>query len=238
VAKQGVLGLIGGTSLLEAAPVRQALRREVETPYGTVALLEGHGLWFLQRHGLDGYTPPHRINHAAHLLALQQVGVQRILAIGSVGSLRLDLPPGTLVLPDDFYAPQVNPSYFADQRGHRPPGFHRAWRATLLQAWQRSGMPLPYDGGIYWQTTGPRFETPAEIRMMAPHAHLVGMTVAAEAILAGELEIPYVALCMVDNYANGLQATELSYASFKAQVHANEERLLFTLQSILEELQG
>ncbi|MBF0096514.1 MAG: MTAP family purine nucleoside phosphorylase [Magnetococcales bacterium] len=238
MVKQGTLGLIGGTSVLAAAPLRHALRHDVETPYGTVALLAQNGLWFLQRHGLDGYTPPHRINHLAHLLALQQVGVQRILAIGSVGSLRLDIPPGTLVLPDDFYAPQVNPTYFADQRGHRPPGFHRAWRSTLLQAWQKSGLPLPHDGGTYWQTTGPRFESPAEIRMMAAHAHLVGMTVAAETILAGELEIPYAALCMVDNFANGLQETELSYASFKAQVHANEERLLLILQRVLEELQG
>ncbi|WP_193771139.1 MTAP family purine nucleoside phosphorylase [Candidatus Magnetaquicoccus inordinatus] len=238
MAAQGALGLIGGTSLLAAAPVRRAQRREVETPYGPVSLLQQERLWFLQRHGLDGYTPPHRINHEAHLLALQQVGVQQILAVGSVGSLRMEIPPGTLVVPDDFYAPQVSPSFFADQRGHRPPGFHRGWRSALLHAWQKSALPLPVDGAIYWQTTGPRFETAAEIRLMAPHVHLVGMTVASEAILAGELAIPYAALCMVDNFANGLMAQELSYESFKAQVHANEERLLLTLQRLLEELLG
>ncbi|MBF0184860.1 MAG: MTAP family purine nucleoside phosphorylase [Magnetococcales bacterium] len=238
MAQFGTLALLGGTSLLEAAPLQRAVRREVETTYGVVSLLQQGDLYFLQRHGLDGYTPPHRINHLAHLLALQQVGVRRILAVGSVGSLRLPIAPGMLLLPDDFYAPQVNPSYFADQRGHVPPGFHRGWRNEVLQAWQKSGLPLPHDGGVYWQTTGPRFETAAEIRFMAPHVHVVGMTIAAEAILAGELALPYAAVCMVDNYANGLVAVELSYQSFKAQVAANKQTLLITLQKLLEELLG
>ncbi|MEO5363686.1 MAG: MTAP family purine nucleoside phosphorylase [Magnetococcus sp. DMHC-8] len=230
------LALVGGTSLLDAAPLRRATPLSVPTPHGAVTLLEQDGILFLQRHGLEGYTPPHLINHHAHLYALQQAGATRVLAIGSVGSLRLDLPPGTLVVPDDFYAPQVNLSCFTDQRGHRAPEFHPEWRARLLAVWQQTVLPPPRDGGIYWQTTGPRFETPAEIRLLAPHVHLVGMTIAAECILAGELELPYAALCIVDNFANGIQADKLSYASFKAQVQANKTLLLHTIQTLVEEL--
>ncbi|MBF0160651.1 MAG: MTAP family purine nucleoside phosphorylase [Magnetococcales bacterium] len=230
------LALVGGTSLLESALFRHATPRSVATDRGVVTLLEQEGVLFLQRHGLTAYTPPHRINHHANLLALQQAGAERVLAIGSVGSLRLDLPPGTLVLPDDFYAPHVNLSFFEDQRGHRAPEFDPQWRAAVLEAWQRTALPLPHTQGIYWQTIGPRFETPAEIRLLAPHVHLVGMTVASECILAGELGLPYAALCMVDNFANGICAEKLSYESFKVQVHANEAVLQHAIQVLIKEL--
>ncbi|MBF0459804.1 MAG: MTAP family purine nucleoside phosphorylase [Magnetococcales bacterium] len=230
------LALIGGTSLLESTPFRHATPVEVTTPYGVVTLLEQAGLLFLQRHGWADYTPPHRINHHANLYALQQAGAERVLAVGSVGSLRLDLSPGTLVVPDDFYAPHLGISYFDDQRGHRVPEFHPQWRAHLLESWQQTVLPPPRSHGIYWQTLGPRFETPTEIRLLAPHVHLVGMTIASECILAGELDLPYAALCMVDNFANGLRAEKLSYAAFQAQVQANKALLLHTIQVLLEEL--
>ncbi|MEO5353410.1 MAG: MTAP family purine nucleoside phosphorylase [Magnetococcus sp. XQGC-1] len=232
------LALVGGTGLLGSAFWSDATPISVSTPYGDVTLLQQGGLFFLQRHGLEQYTPPHRINHHAHIHALQQVGAERVLAVGSVGSLRRDLPPGTLVVPDDFYAPYLNLTFFTDQRGHRAPEFDPAWRATLLAAWSRTDLPPPRDSGIYWQTNGPRFETAAEIRILAPHVHLVGMTIASECILAGELGLPYAALCMVDNFANGIGTEKFSYASFKAQVQANEPVLLRVIQGIVKELLG
>ena len=75
----------------------------------------------------------------------------------------------------------------------------------MIEAWEAGGQ-APRDGGVYWQTIGPRFETPAEIRLIAPHADVVGMTIASECILAGELGLEYAALCVVDNLANGLGA--------------------------------
>ncbi|MBF0612715.1 MAG: MTAP family purine nucleoside phosphorylase [Magnetococcales bacterium] len=231
------LALIGGTSLLETSGLQQAEPIRVETDYGPVELLRGQHWLFLQRHGLQEYTPPHAINHHAHFQALQKVGVKKILALGSVGSLRHSLPPGTLVIPDDFYAPMVNPSYFKDARGHRPPGFHPAWRSHLVQTCQRLQMPQPVAGGVYWQTPGPRFETPVEIRFHQPHCHVVGMTIASECILAGELELPYAALCMVDNLANGLSEHPLSYESFRQQVRENHALLHAILPPLLQALQ-
>ena len=230
------LALIGGTSLLESPQFRDATPLPMGTPYGPVTLLEQNGILFLQRHGLEQYTPPHLINHRANIHALHQAGAQRVLSIGSVGSMRQDILPGTMVVPDDFYAPHLGISFFEDQRGHKPPGFHPTWRETILEHWQRSGLPLPQIGGIYWQTIGPRFETPAEIRILQPHVHLVGMTVAAECILAGELDLPYAALCMVDNFANGIHEEILSYESFKAQVHANEVQLRHTIKALIREI--
>lgn len=226
--------LIGGTSLLESPLFAGAARRTEKTPHGPVVLMEHGELLFLQRHGVESYTPPHLINHRANLKALQQAGAERILAVGSVGSLRLDIPPGAMVVPDDFYAPHLGLSYFEDVRGHRAPAFDASLRQRILSVWQRSSLPPPVAGGVYWQTIGPRFETPAEIRAHQPIAHVVGMTVAAECILACELEIPYAALCMVDNYANGLVAEPLSYEAFRQQVRANEARLLLTVETLLQ----
>ncbi|MBF0620321.1 MAG: MTAP family purine nucleoside phosphorylase [Magnetococcales bacterium] len=230
------LALIGGTSLLEAKHFQTAKQHQISTPHGVVTLLEQDEIFFLQRHGLENYTPPHRINHFAHMAALKEIGVDRILAIGSVGSLRDDLPPGTLVLPDDFYAPQVNLSFFTDQRGHIAPCFDASWRQKILGLWKTTPLKEPVNGGIYWQTTGPRFETPAEIRFHQGRVDLVGMTVASECILAAELKLPYAALCVVDNFANGLVDTPLSFDAFKQQVRANEAMVLNVVETLLTQL--
>ncbi|MBF0212332.1 MAG: hypothetical protein HQM00_02070, partial [Magnetococcales bacterium] len=107
------IALIGGTSMLESRRFQDAAPRRFQTPYGAVTLLEQNGLLFLQRHGLGTYLPPHMINHKANLSALHQAGAKRILAISSVGSLRLDIPPGSFVVPHDFLAPHISLSFFA-----------------------------------------------------------------------------------------------------------------------------
>ncbi|OSM05072.1 MTAP family purine nucleoside phosphorylase [Magnetofaba australis] len=233
------IALIGGTSFLDSSMFRDAKRVDVETEYGAAALLDHDGLIFLQRHGLDGYTPPHRINHKANLAALKQYGAQRALAIGSVGSLQESILPGSFVLPDDFYAPHVNESIFDDARGHQPPGFDAPWRAQILEQWRAVNPNEPLrDGGVYWQTRGPRFETRAEIRAHQPHCDLVGMTVAAECILSRELGLPYAAIGIVDNFANGIGDEELTFDAFKAQVRANEQHLLAAMETLLPALRA
>lgn len=228
------LGVIGGTSLLDSSLFQDAPQKRYETPFGAVSLIETESMVFLQRHGLERYSPPHRLNHHAHLKAFEQAGVSHVLAVGSVGSLHRHLPPGTMLVPDDFYAPQVNPTFHEDAKGHMAPGFDATWRRTILDSWQEQELsPTPIDGGVYWQTTGPRFETPAEIRAHIPIAHVVGMTVAAECILASELEIPYAAICMIDNMGNGIDPEPISYSAFKAQVHANEKRLIGVIEPLL-----
>ena len=79
----------------------------------------------------------------------------------------------------------------------------------MIAAWSDGGQ-APRDGGVYWQARGPRFETPAEIRLMAAHADVVGMTIASECVVAGELGLDYAALCVVDNLANGLAEEQVS----------------------------
>lgn len=196
-----------------------------------------HGAAIVQRHGGDPYVLPHRIDHAANLRPLLEQGCDRVLAIGSVGSLSPDLGVGSLVCPDDFIALHLGLSIFDDQRAHTAPGFDARWRREVISAWTAGGQS-PRDGGVYWQTIGPRFETPAEIRMMASHADVVGMTIASECVVAGELELDYAALCVVDNLANGLGlgTGTLSVTELEADRIANATRLRDGLAAVLPRL--
>jgi 5'-methylthioadenosine phosphorylase len=162
-----------------------------------------HGAAIIQRHDGGPYRLPHEIDHLANLRPLVEQGCDRVLAIGSAGSLSAELPVGSLLCPDDFIALHLGLSIYADERAHSAPGFDPAWREEVLAAWKSSGGELR-DGGVYWQTIGPRFETPAEIRLIAAHADVVGMTIASECIVAAELGLAYAAVCVVDNLANGI----------------------------------
>ncbi|HET7418731.1 MAG TPA: MTAP family purine nucleoside phosphorylase [Solirubrobacterales bacterium] len=195
------------------------------------------GAAIVQRHlGSDGtFVLPHAIDHEATLRPLAEQGCDRVLAIGSVGSLKRELDVGSLVCPDDFIAINLGDSVFGDARAHSAPGFDPRWREEVIAAWSEGGQ-APRDGGVYWQARGPRFETPAEIRLMAAHADVVGMTIASECVVAGELGLAYAALCVVDNLANGLAEEEVSTAGMEADRLINAERLREGLAAVLPRL--
>jgi 5'-methylthioadenosine phosphorylase len=211
------LGLIVGSAMFGAEPL----------PPGDVVVL--------QRHGTGDYLPPQRIDHAANIRSLAAHGCERVLAICSVGSLREEIGVGSFLCPDDFVALHLGGSAFTDERGHLVAGFDPGWRSRLLGAWERSaGEPLG-DAGTYWQAVGPRFETPAEIRLIAPHADVVGMTLASECIVACELGLPFAAICAVDNLANGVGGP-LSAEEFEAGQSANRARLEALVPALVAEL--
>lgn len=194
-----------------------------------------HGAAIVQRHGEGEYTLPHEIDHGANLRALAEQGCDRVLAVGSVGSLSAELPVGGLLCPDDFIALQLGLTVFADERAHRAPGFDPEWRREVIAAWRASGGELR-DGGVYWQALGPRFETPAEIRLMAAHADVVGMTIAAECVVAAELGLAYAAICVVDNLANGIGTGPLQILELEAARAANALQLHDGLAAVLPRL--
>jgi 5'-methylthioadenosine phosphorylase len=204
-----------------------------------LASLEGHGAELLQRHRGDpdpgSYVLPHRIDHEANLRDLLEAGCDRVLAVCSVGSLKEEIGVGSLVCPDDFIALQLGVTTFDDARGHMPPGFDPGWRERVLAASRAAGADFE-DGGVYWQTVGPRFETPAEIRLLAGHADLVGMTMASECVVAGELGLAYAAVCSVDNMANGVAAAPLEVEELEAARARNAARLGEALEAILPRL--
>jgi 5'-methylthioinosine phosphorylase len=202
------------------------------------AAAAAQGAAIVQRHrAADGtFVLPHAIDHEANLRPLAEQGCDRVLAIGSVGSLRPEeLGVGSLVCPDDFIALDLGESIFGDARAHSAPGFSPRWREEAILAWSEGGQ-APRDGGVYWQARGPRFETPAEIRLMAAHADVVGMTIGSECVIAGELGLEYAALCVVDNLANGLGEGTISVEEMEADRLVNAERLREGLAAVLPRL--
>ena len=201
------------------------------------AAAAAQGVAGVQRHrDKDGtFVLPHAIDHEATLRPLVEQGCDRVLAIGSVGSLRPELGVGSLVCPDDFIALNLGDSIFGDERAHSAPGFAPRWREEVIAAWSQGGQE-PRDGGVYWQARGPRFETPAEIRLMATHADVVGMTIASECVVAGELDLDYAALCVVDNLANGIAEGTVSTEGMEADRLVNAERLREGLAAVLPRL--
>jgi 5'-methylthioadenosine phosphorylase len=236
-AAVGRLAVVGGHSILGCEAAVGGKRVDVAVGSGTVAVLDAGPYVVVQRHGLDRYHLPHLIDYAANLRAARELDCDRVLALASVGGLRRDLGVGTVLVVDDFVALHLGLSQFDDARGHRVPALDPEWRARVLDAW-RTQQPEVRDGGVYWQTIGPRFETAAEIRLIAAHADVVGMTVGSECILAGELDLPYAAVCIVDNLANGVGERPLTYEEFEAGMRANQERLLVTLDNVLPKLAG
>lgn len=194
-----------------------------------------HGAAIVQRHGEGPYFLPHEIDHAANLRPLAEQGCDRVLAVGSVGSLSTELEVGSLLCPDDFISLHLGFSIFTDERAHSAPRFDAEWRREVLSAWRASGGTVR-DGGVYWQAIGPRFETPAEIRLMAAHADVVGMTIASECIVAGELGLSYAAICVIDNLANGIGPEPLQVLELEAARAANALQLHDGLAAVLPQL--
>ena len=197
-----MLGIVGGTSLL-FSELPELEKRQVHTPFGNAELLCGD-IVMLMRHQQG--LPPHRINYRANMAALAIEGVDRIIAFGSSGSLNREITPGSLVIPTDYVSMTDIPSIHDHAIEHILPVLSEDLSNKLA-----SHIPEARHGGVYIQTKGPRFETVAEIRAFSRIADLVGMTIASEATLAGELGMDFAALCTVDNYANGLAEGILTF---------------------------
>jgi 5'-methylthioadenosine phosphorylase len=94
------------------------------------------------------------------------------------------------------------------------------------------------EAGVYWQTTGPRLETKAEIRLMSQFADIVGMTMASEATIAGELDLSYAAICSVDNYGHGLAEEPLSSKKIVQAARGNMRAILQIVTAYIHGLSG
>jgi 5'-methylthioadenosine phosphorylase len=224
----GVLAIIGGTSLLDC-PLPPLAAHTVPTPFGLASVLAGERVVVLLRHG-DG-RPPHRVNHRANMAALALLGADRVVLIGSTGSLRAEHAPGSLLVPDDYASTAPVPTIHDGAIVHVCPGFSDALSRQLAAL-----VPGAHFGGVYVQTPGPRLETRAEVRALGCYADVVGMTCASEAALANELGLEVAALCTVENYAHGLEACPVSFEAIVEAARANADRMATIVQRLIGEL--
>ena len=223
-----MLGIIGGTSLLYA-DLPPLEKERVATPYGFAEIYRGEDVALLMRH--QGDRPPHRINYQASLAALVLAGVDRLVSIGSVGSLQLSILPGTIVLPDDYLSFTSIPTIYNNTIGHVAPSIDAGLVGRITGLISDAHL-----GGTYVQAPGPRFETAAEIAMMQQFGDVLGMTIASEATLANEYAIPFAAVCFVDNFCNGLSNEEISYEGILATAKANKTAIELVVEAMVAEL--
>lgn len=243
-----VIGIIGGTGVYEFAAMETSTRLvelRHDTAYGTVELLrgerEGHELCFLPRHGAGYAIPPHQVNYRANMMALHELGCTHVIATNAVGSLRLEMPPGDLLIPHDYLDfTKTRALTFFDRRGEGVVHTDQSapYCPELRDALIAAGADIPvtvHPRGVYVCTEGPRFETPAEIAMFAQWgADVVGMTSVPEVALAGELKICYASICIITNYAAGITGQPLT----EAEVVEMMSQRIDTLRALIVDVLG
>ena len=216
--------ILGGTGVYSIEGI-STVDENVETEYGLVTVKKGTGKWkdlyFISRHGLDHTIPPHKINYRANIRALTLLGIERVFAIYAVGSITDIVPPGRFGLVTQFIdvtQGRINTFYEGGKSGlkHTPMDepYCADLRLKILTAAKKRGFPLA-DSGTYVCTNGPRFETPAEIKMYKMFgADYVGMTGATETALAREAGIHLAAVSYSINWAAGIK-DDLEFISDK-----------------------
>jgi purine nucleoside phosphorylase len=225
--------LIAGTSLLGSSVFDTWKDATLSTPYGEVYLRKTSGYLFLQRHGIRK-VPPHNINHLANVWALKSSGVTKVVAINSVGSLQPGLKPGTFAIPDDFFSPCRVPTFFEEEMKFTVPRMDEPLAKELYQISRSLGMKVSL-GGIYIQTIGPRLETRAEIKFFRQYGDMVGMTLASEATLCMEQQIPYASICSIDNYCHGIMKKPLTVTEIVHNARKSMQALEQLVRTLVEE---
>jgi 5'-methylthioadenosine phosphorylase len=208
---QLVLGVIGGTGLGEAlGALGGGEVHDLDTPFGrpsgpiTTTEISGVKVALLSRHGEGHLLNPSQVPYRANIFALKTLGVTHILASGAVGSLREDLAPRTLVIPDQVIDRTFRRrgTFFEDVAVHveLSAPFCPTLRNLLVKA--STGLPTRvHQGGTYVCMEGPQFSTRAESEMhRAWGASLIGMTAMPEAKLAREAEICYALVALPTDY--------------------------------------
>jgi 5'-methylthioadenosine phosphorylase len=206
------IGVIGGSGLYEMDGFEEVRGIAVETPFGApsdrlvTGRLAGRRVCFLPRHGVGHRLLPHEINHKANLWALRSLNVRWLISVTAVGSLREELAPRDLVVPDqliDRTGTQAKHTFFgngiAAHVGFADP-YCPDLRKLVLEAARRHTDRV-HDGGSYVCMNGPAFSTRAEAHMhRLMGGAVIGMTNAPEARLAREAEISAAALALVTDY--------------------------------------
>jgi 5'-methylthioadenosine phosphorylase len=244
-----MLGFIGGSGIYEALPLTNTREEDVTTPFGdpsaplTVGEFgdTGREVAFVPRHGRHHQYSPTTLPYRANVFALKTLGVTHVVASNAVGSLREDLPPRTLVVPDQVY----------DRTKHRPLTFfdeglvvHQPFAdpycpelsAHLVES-ARAVDESVVDGGTYVCIEGPQFSTVAESEFYRDQGwDVVGMTTIPEAKLAREAEMAYATVTGITDYDVWKDESQVTLEEVLANAQANEGAIKRTVERAIETL--
>lgn len=245
--KEADIGIIGGTGVYDPELLENVRHVEVKTPYGkpsdkiTLGLYEGKPVAILPRHGHGHRFNPSLVNYRANIWALKSLGVARVLAPYAVGSLQEEIKPGDFVFVDQF----IDRTHGRKQTFYDKPGrvCHISvadpvcleLREMLIES--ARGLNLRFHThGTYVCIEGPRFSTRAESRYYrSMGAHVIGMTMVPECILAREAELCYAGIATVTDY-DTFRETPVSIEEVVQRAKDNMEKVKKLLSETIKKI--
>ncbi len=206
------IGFIGGSGVYQVDGMNIIQEKEIETPFGMPSSLltqleyQGDKFWFLARHGKGHIFTPSEVNYRANIYALKSVGVDYLVSISAVGSLKEELPPTTFFLPDQFIdwtkGKRERTFFSKNFVGHVSTAYpiEKKLQTLIYQACTEAGVKVEKDGS-YICIEGPQFSSRAESEIYRSFgASVIGMTNVPEAYLAKEAGMAYATMAMVTDY--------------------------------------
>jgi 5'-methylthioadenosine phosphorylase len=205
------IGVIGGSGLYEMEGLTKIRTVRIATPFGKpsdeyiIGTLHGKRVAFLPRHGRGHRIMPTDINYRANIYGMKKLGVERIISVSAVGSMREEIKPGDIVIPDQFYdhTKHRRSTFFGNgvvaHVGMADPVCGDLCK-VLIEAGARAGA-MVHEGGTYLCMEGPQFSTRAESLIYRQWGvNVIGMRNATEAKLAREAEICYSTIALATDY--------------------------------------
>jgi len=204
------IAIIGGTGLEDPKFFKKIKEIKIKTPFGFpstsihIAGFLGKKVAFLSRHGKLHGTPPHKVNSRANIWALKKMGIERIIGVCTVGSLKKEFKPGDIVIADQFidFTKRRRLTFYEDKVVHTSMAEPFCPDLRRLLAETAKDLALSYhDKGTVITIEGPRFSTRAESRLFRGFgADIVNMSTVPEVILANEVGLRYAAIAMATDY--------------------------------------
>ena len=229
------IGIIGGSGLYKMEGLQGIERIKLETPFGTpsdeyiTGNLEGRDVVFLPRHGRGHRLLPGEINYRANIYGFKELGVEWLIGIGAVGSLKEELKPTHIVLPEQFFdrsKANRKSTFFGDGIVAHV-NFAQPVCSALLEILYQAGLECGatiHKGGTYVNMEGPAFSTLAESNIYRQWGlDVIGMTNLTEAKLAREAEICYATLAAVTDYDCWHGEEEVNVETILKNMAKNEE---------------
>ena len=240
------IAIIGGTGLSTLKNLAIQKTCTVHTPYGdpsdilTIAKFAEQEIIFLPRHGNAHTIPPHKINYRANIHALKQNDVEAIIAVNAVGGITAEMYPGRIAIPSQIidYTYAREHTFYTDNLA---PVQHIDFSYPYSNALRKKFTTLDsikamqvFLGGVYAATQGPRLETAAEIdKLEKDGCDIVGMTGMPEAALARELDIQYIAICLVVNWAAGKTNKLITIPMIEQHLTTGMDKIQLILQQFI-----
>ncbi|RYJ13007.1 S-methyl-5'-thioadenosine phosphorylase [Halogeometricum borinquense] len=242
------IGFIGGSGIYDALPLQDTRTVEVETPYGNPSAPPtvgefgdtGREVVFVPRHGPDHQRSPTAIPYRANIFALKELGVTHVLASNAVGSLREELPPQTLVIPDQIFdRTKHRDSTFFDEDivVHQPfaEPYCTELNEILTEAAEEATDAKVVRGGTYVCIEGPQYSTRAESEFYREQGwDIIGMTTIPEAKLAREAEMAYATVTGVTDYDVWKEDSEVTLEEVLKNAEKNETAIKETVEAAIE----